>query len=57
MMQLLFRVISHQEMVAHHSVMTSSLHIKIFKINIFGDFSSDIDFNIRWTNLEILSPL
>ena len=27
--------------------MTSSLHIKILKIDKFGDFSSDIDYNSR----------
>ena len=32
-------------MVTHHSVMMLSLRIKIFKIEKFGDFSSDIDFN------------
>ena len=32
-------------MTTHHSVMTSSLHIKNFKINKIGDFLSDIDFN------------
>ena len=31
--------------MTHHSVMTSSLHIKNFKIDKFGDFFSDIDFN------------
>ena len=31
----------------HHSVMTSSLYIKIFKIDKFGDFSCDIDYNSR----------
>ena len=32
-------------MMTHHFVMTSSLLIKILKIDKFGDFSSDIDFN------------
>ena len=32
-------------MTTHHSVMTSSLHIKNFKIDKIGDFLSDIDFN------------
>ena len=32
-------------MTAHHSVMTSSLHIKNFKIDKMGDFLSDIDFS------------
>ena len=34
-------------MMTHHSVMTSSLLIKILKIDKFGDFSSDIDFNTK----------
>ena len=33
--------------MTHHSVMTSSLGIKIFKINNFGDFSCDINYNSR----------
>ena len=37
----------HQKMMTHHSVMTSSLRIKFFKIYKFGDFSSDIDFNTK----------
>ena len=37
----------HQKMMAHHFVMTSSLRIKNFKIEKFGDFSSDIDFHSR----------
>ena len=32
-------------MMTHHFVMTSSLRIKNFKIDKFGDFSSDIDYN------------
>ena len=36
--------------MTHHFVMTSSLHIKNFKIDKFGDFSSDIDFK---TNMDI----
>ena len=35
------------KMMTHHSVMTSSLRIKIFKIDKFGDLSSDIDFNSK----------
>ena len=31
----------------HHFVMTSSLLIKILKIDKFGDFSSDIDFKTK----------
>ena len=34
-------------MMTHHVVMTSSLRIKNFKIDKFGDFSSDIDYNSR----------
>ena len=34
-------------MMTHHSVMTSSLRIKFFKIDKFGDFSCDIDYNSR----------
>ena len=34
-------------MMTHHSVMTSSLHIKNFKIDKFGDFSCDIDYNSK----------
>ena len=34
-------------MMTHHFVMTSSLSIKNFKINKFGDFSSDIDYHNR----------
>ena len=30
-----------------HSVMTSSLRIKILKIDKFGDFSCDIDYDSR----------
>ena len=33
--------------MAHHFVMTSSLRIKNFKIDKFGDFSSEIDFNTK----------
>ena len=33
--------------MTHHFVMTSSLHIKILKIDKFDDFSFDIDFNSR----------
>ena len=32
-------------MITHHFVMTSSLLIKILKIDNFGDFSCDIDYN------------
>ena len=34
-------------MMTHHSVMTSSLRIKILKIDKFGDFSYDIDYNSK----------
>ena len=33
--------------MTHHCVMTSSLRIKILKIDKFGDFSFDIDYNSR----------
>ena len=33
--------------MTHHFVMTSSLLIKNFKIDKFGDFSCDIDYNSR----------
>ena len=36
-----------QKMMTHHFVMTSSLHIKILKIDNFRDFSCDIDSNSR----------
>ena len=34
-------------MMTHHFVMTSSLRIKNFKIDKFGDFSSEIDFDTK----------
>ena len=34
-------------MMTHYSVMTSSLLIKILKIDKFGDFSCDTDYNSR----------
>ena len=33
--------------MTHHSVMTSSLRIKIKKIDKFSDFSSDIDYSSK----------
>ena len=33
--------------MTHHFVMTSSLLIKILKIDKFGDFSSEIDFKTK----------
>ena len=33
--------------MTHHFVMTLSLRIKNFKIDKFGDFSSDIDYHSR----------
>ena len=33
--------------MTHHFVMTSSLLTKILKIDKFGDFSCDIDYNSR----------
>ena len=38
------------KMMAHHFVITSSLRIKNFKIDKFGDFSSDIDYHSK-TNI------
>ena len=35
------------KMMSHHSVMTSSLHIKNLKLDKFDDFSSYIDFNSK----------
>ena len=43
--------------MTHHFAMTSSLLIKILKIDKFGAFSSDIDLKLRWTYLEMISPL
>ena len=42
MMQL-----SSKKRMTHHFAMTSSLLIKILKIDQFGVFSSDIDYNSR----------
>ena len=44
-------------MMTHHSVMTSSLRIKIQKIDKFGDFSSDIDFNTKMDIFRDVIPL
>ena len=33
--------------MTHHFIMTSSLQIKILKIDKFGDFPCDIDYNNR----------
>ena len=33
--------------MTHHSVMTSSLRINILKIDKFGDYSSDINYNSK----------
>ena len=35
------------KMMAYHSVMTSSLRIKVLKIDKFGAFSCDTDYNSR----------
>ena len=43
--------------MTHHFAMTSSLLIKILKIDKFGVFSSDIDFKTRWTYLEMIYPV
>ena len=37
-------MMNDQKMMTHHFVMTSSLRIKNFKIDKFGDFSSEINF-------------
>ena len=42
------------KMMTHHFVITSSLLIKIFLIDKFCDFSSDIDFN---TKIDICSDV
>ena len=44
-------------MIAHHSVMTSSLRIKILKIDKFADYSSDIDFNSKTDVFRDVIPL
>ena len=36
-----------KKMMAHHPAMTSSLRIKNWKIDKFGDFSCDNDYNSR----------
>ena len=46
---------NYHKKMTHHSVMTSSLPIKILKIDKFGDFSCDINYN-RHTYLEMFSP-
>ena len=46
-----------EKRMTHRSVMTSSLRIKISKIDKFGDFSCDIDYNSRQTYLKMLFPL
>ena len=38
-------------MMTHHSVITSSLRIKILKIDKFGDFSCDIDYSSSRTDI------
>ena len=43
--------------MTHHFVITSSLLIKILKIDKFGDFSCDIDLALWQTYLEKLSPI
>ena len=44
-------------MMTHHFVMTSSLRIKNFKIDKFGDFSSEIDFNTKMDIFRDVIPL
>ena len=43
--------------MTHHSVVTSSLRIKILKIDKFVDFSSEIDINYNITNTDIFSDV
>ena len=43
--------------MTHHFVMTSSLLIKILKIDKFGDFSCDIDYNSRTDVFSDVIPL
>ena len=43
--------------MTHHSVLTSSLHIKIFKIDKFSDFTSDIDYNSKTGVFKDVIPL
>ena len=43
--------------MTHHFVMTSSLRVKIIKIDKFGDFSCDNDCSSSPTYLEMLFPL
>ena len=43
----------HQKMMTHHSVMTSSLRIRILKIENFGDFSCNIDYNCRTDHRDV----
>ena len=44
-------------MMTHHFVMTSSLLIKILKIDNLGDFSCDIDITVGQTYLEMFFSL
>ena len=41
--------------MTHHAVMTSSLCFQNCKIDKFGDFSSDIDYNSKQMHSEISS--
>ena len=43
--------------MTHHFAMTSSLLIKILKIDKFGDFSYDIDYNSRTDVFIDIFPL
>ena len=44
-------------MMTHHSVMTSSLRIKISKLTNFVIFRVISILTLRWTYLEMISPL
>ena len=43
--------------MTHHSVMTSPLRIKIKKIDKFGDFSCDIDYDSTTDYFDMLPTL
>ena len=46
------------KIITHHSVITSSLSIKILKIDKFGDFFRTISIiTVKQKYLEMLSPL
>ena len=43
--------------MTHHSIMMSSLRIKIFRIDKFGDFSCDVDYSIMTDLFRDVIPL